>query len=299
MTHVVWSQWDDLIVPDGFTRLSPANTPLDSSDVSGITFYVPEYMSGKGSLEVSKKMSSLQYLQVPNAGFDDAISYLRPGVVLCNARGVHNASTAELGIGLAISARRGFADFAKAQAQGVWLHTQYASLNDSNIAIIGAGSISSTLQSYLAPYDVNVTVYSRSGANNSKLMTQLDNDLPAYDIVFLIMPLNDESRNMFDARRLALMKDGALIVNIARGAVINTDALIAELNSGRLYAGLDVTDPEPLPVGHPLWSAKNCMISPHIGGDSTAFISRGKRLVEEQLTLLSQGKEPINIVARG
>ena len=113
------------------------------------------------------------------------------------------------------------------------------------------------------------------------------------------MPLNEDSRNMFDARRLTLMKDGALIVNIARGAVINTDALVAELNSGRLYAALDVTDPEPLPKGHPLWSAKNCIISPHVGGDSTAFISRGKRLIEEQLIRLSQGEEPINIVAHG
>jgi len=299
MSQVVWSQWEDLVVPVGFTRLTPSTTPLATSDLSAITFYVPQYMSGRDSLEVSKKMPSLQYLQVPNAGFDDAIAYLREGVVLCNARGVHNASTAELGVGLAITARRGFADFAKAQQQGNWLHTQYTSLNDSNIAIIGAGSISQTLQNYLAPYDVTITIYSRSGANESKLMTELDKDLPSFDIVFLIMPLNDESRNMFDARRLSLMKDGALIVNIARGAVINTDALVAELNSGRLYAALDVTDPEPLPKGHSLWSAKNCIISPHVGGDSTAFISRGKRLIEEQLIRLSQGKEPINIVARG
>jgi len=299
MSHVVWSQWEDLVVPEGFTRLTPSTTPLATSDLSAITFFVPEYMSSKSLLEYSKQMPSLQYLQVPNAGFDDAIAYLRKGVVLCNARGVHNASTAELGVGLAITARRGFAEFAKAQQQGDWLHTQYASLNDSNIAIIGAGSISQTLQNYLAPYDVTITVYSRSGANNSKLMTELDKDLPSFDIVFLIMPLNEDSRNMFDARRLTLMKDGSLIVNIARGAVINTDALVAELNSGRLYAALDVTDPEPLPKGHPLWSAKNCIISPHVGGDSTAFISRGKHLIEEQLIRLSQGKEPINIVAHG
>ena len=95
------------------------------------------------------------------------------------------------------------------------------------------------------------------------------------------------------------MKDGALIVNVARGGIINTDALIAELNADRLYAGLDVTDPEPLPSDHPLWKAKNCIISPHVGGDSTAFESRGKKLVESQLRLLAEGKEPINIVARG
>ena len=96
------------------------------------------------------------------------------------------------------------------------------------------------------------------------------------DFVFLVLPLNDESKNFMNAQRLALMKDGAVLINIARGAIVDTDALVAELNSGRIFAGLDVTNPEPLPEGHPLWSAKNCIITPHVGGNSTAFESRGK-----------------------
>jgi len=299
MSHVVWSQWEDLEVPEGFTSLTPKSTPLDSSDLSNISFYVPQYMGGKQALEYSRGMNNLKYLQVPNAGFDDAIAYLKPGVVLCNARGVHDASTAELAMGLAIASRRGFADFANAQRNGDWAHVRYPSFNDSAIGIIGAGSIASTLKSYLEPYDVEITMYSRSGSNGSRSISELDAHLPNTDIVFLVLPLNDESRGMFDARRLALMKDGALIVNVARGGIINTDALIAELNADRLYAGLDVTDPEPLPSDHPLWKAKNCIISPHVGGDSTAFESRGKKLVESQLRLLAEGKEPINIVARG
>ena len=299
MSHVVWSQWEDLEVPEGFTSLTPKSTPLDSSDLSNISFYVPQYMGGKQALEYSRGMNNLKYLQVPNAGFDDAIAYLKPGVVLCNARGVHDASTAELAMGLAIASRRGFADFANAQRNGDWVHVRYPSFNDSAIGIIGAGSIASTLKSYLEPYDVEITMYSRSGSNGSRTISELDAHLPNTDIVFLVLPLNDESRGMFDARRLALMKDGALIVNVARGGIINTDALIAELNADRLYAGLDVTDPEPLPSDHPLWKAKNCIISPHVGGDSTAFESRGKKLVESQLRRLAEGKEPINIVARG
>jgi phosphoglycerate dehydrogenase-like enzyme len=299
MSQVVWTQWDDLNVPSGFTKLSPTSTPLDSSDLSAITFYVPQYMGGKAALEHSRKMTSLQYLQVPNAGYDDAIEYLTPGVTLCNARGVHDASTAELAMGLAITARRGFSDFAAAQQSGSWAHKRFPSFNDSNIAIIGAGSISTMLQSYLTPYDLKVETFSRSGGNGSLKITDLDSKLPGYDIVFLVLPLNDESRQMFDARRLALMKDGAVIVNVARGGIIDTSALIAELNSGRLYAGLDVTDPEPLPTGHPLWSARNCIIAPHVGGDSTAFESRGKRLVEEQIARLARGEELINIVAKG
>ena len=128
---------------------------------------------------------------------------------------------------------------------------------------------------------------------------RLDKHLPNLDIVILILPLTDESRHMFNKERLAKMKDGALIVNVARGPIIETEALIAELNSGRIFAALDVTDPEPLPAGHPLWKAKNLLLVPHVGGNSTAFEPRGRKLVESQLKLLAEGKPLNNIVAVG
>lgn len=299
MSHVVWSQWDDLEVPTGFTKLSPETTKLESDDLSSITFYVPQYMGGKAALEFSRKMTALEYLQVPNAGFDEALEYLTHGVVLCNARGVHDASTAELAIGLAIASRRGFADFARAQSSGVWTHKRYSSFNDSKIAILGAGAIASTLKRYLEPYDVTVDLFSRSGSNGSRLISEFNKCASEFDIVFLMLPLNAESSKFFNKDRLALLKDGAVIINVARGGIIDTDALVVELNSGRIFAGLDVTDPEPLPPGHKLWSAKNCIITPHVGGDSTAFESRGKKLVEDQLKLLASGQELANIVARG
>lgn len=299
MNHVVWTQWEDLVVPEGIRKLTPNNCPLDSSDLSEITFYMPQYMGGRKALEYTQEMSVLKYLQVPNAGFDDALEFLKPGVILCNARGVHDASTAELAVALAIGSRRGFYDFAIAQRNGKWNHKRYASFNDSKIGIIGAGSISQTLRGYLTQYDVEIISFSRSGAEGAIKILELDRILPTLDFVFLVLPLNDESKNFMNAQRLALMKDGAVLINIARGAIVDTDALVAELNSGRIFAGLDVTDPEPLPEGHPLWSAKNCIITPHVGGNSTAFESRGKRLVEEQLQLLALGQELKNIVARG
>ncbi len=299
MKHVIWSQWDDLEVPEGFTRLSPANTDLTRADLGEITFYVPQYMGGKAALEYSRGMSSLKYLQVPNAGFDDAIPYCAPGVLLCNARGVHDASTAELAVALAIASRRGFADFSVASQTGTWAHKRYPSFNDSSIAILGAGSIATTLKSYLSPYNVETTLYSRSGANGSQTISTFDSKIKNYDIIFIVMPLNDESKNFFNAKRLSELKDGAVIVNVARGGIIDTDALVAELISGRIFAGLDVTNPEPLPADHPLWRAPNCIISPHVGGDSTAFESRGKKLVESQLKLIARGLEPANIVWRG
>lgn len=299
MTHKVWTQWEDLKVPAGIEALNPKNFPLETSDLSQISFYVVPYMSGRKGLEFTSAMTNLETLQVPNAGFDDALEFLKPGVTLCNARGVHDASTAELAVALAISSRRGFYDFAQAQAAGKWANKRYPAFNDSKIGIIGAGSIAKTLASYLAPYDVEVTLFSRSGSDGSVKMSELDSRLPELDILFLVLPLNEASKNLFDASRLAKMKDGAVLVNVGRGPIVDTDALIAELNSGRLFAGLDVTNPEPLPEGHPLWSAKNLVLSPHVGGNSTAFDSRAKKLVTAQLERLVQGEELLNIVARG
>jgi phosphoglycerate dehydrogenase-like enzyme len=299
MSQVIWSQWQDLQVPTGFTSLHPGNCNLDSADLSAITFYVPQYMGGKQALEYSKKMSSLKYLQVPNAGFDDAIEYLKPGTILCNARGVHDDSTAELAVGLAIAVRRGFPDFVRAQDRGEWAHKRHQSFSDSVVAIVGYGSIGQSLVKKLSGFELSFTAFSRSGKDGAKTLDQLDVFLAKADIVFLTLPLNAESKHLFNKERFAKMKDGSLIVNVGRGPIIDTDALLAELNSGRIFAGLDVTDPEPLPSDHPLWRAPNLLIAPHVGGDSTAFEARGKKLVEEQLARLSEGTELINIVGRG
>ena len=296
MSHTVWSQWPDLVVPPGFTRLSPENFPLENSDLSQITIYVQPYMTRTEFLEPVRAMSNLKILQVPNAGYESAIPYMREGMILCNAKGVHNASTAELAVGMAIAMKRGFPEFIRLQDRGVWSHERMGSLNDSNIGVIGAGSIGHTLVSYLRPYEVDITTFSRSGGNDSLRMEQLDSLLPTFDIIFLILPLNDESEHLFDAHRLALLKDRAILVNVARGRIIDTDALVAELNTGRISAALDVTDPEPLPLDHPLWRAKNVMVTPHVGGDSEAFEKRGRRFIENQLQRIADGLEPLNII---
>ena len=296
MSHVVWSQWDDLEVPEGFTRLSPKNCDLKEDDLSSITFYVPPYMSGTEGLLPSQKMGKLKTLQLLMAGYEDALEFAKPGIQLCNAKGVHDASTAELAVGLAIAVRRGFQDFLRAQDREEWIHKRYSSLNDSNIAIIGFGSIGQTLAKYLEVYEVSITGYSRSGGNGAKKIPEFDSDISNFDVIFLILPLNTESHHYFNTTRLSKMKDGALLINVARGPVIDTDALVKELYSKRIFAGLDVTDPEPLPKGHPLWSAPNCIIAPHVGGDSTAFESRGKKLVEQQLSNVANGQPLMNRV---
>ena len=295
----VWTQWDDLTAPAGITLLSPKNFPLDSSDLSQIDFYVPLYMGGAKALSYAAQMPNLKTLQMLNAGYDDALTYLRPGLILCNARGVHDASTAELAVGLAIAGRRGFPDFMRDQIAGTWNHHRTGALSDSTIGIIGYGSIGKKIAQNLSGFEVSITAFTQSGRDGSLTIDQLDAHLPNLDIVILILPLSDTSRHLFNAQRLAAMKDGALLINVARGPVVDTDALVSELNTGRIYAALDVTDPEPLPAGHPLWSAKNLLLVPHVGGNSTAFEPRGRALIESQLKLLAAGQTLEHVVAQG
>ena len=294
--QVVWTQWDDLNVPSKFKKLSPKTTPIQGGDFSEVTFYVPWYMGGRPALEMTQKMPNLKILQVPNAGYDDALEFVRPGITLCNGKSIHDDSTAELAVGLTIASLRGFADFVRNQDKSEWVHTRNKSINDRKIGIVGFGSIGSTIAKMLAGFAVEIVAFTQSGRDNTIAIADLDKHLPTLDVVILILPLTPESKHLFNAKRLALMKDGALLVNVARGPIVETDALVKELNSGRITASLDVTDPEPLPKDHPLWLAKGVLISPHVGGNTTAFEKRAKRLIESQLQLLASGERLNNII---
>ncbi|MEY3890362.1 MAG: hypothetical protein RLY62_544 [Actinomycetota bacterium] len=297
--HVIWTQWEDLNVPAKFKKLSPVNTPIESSDLSEITFYVPTYMGGRPALELTKKMPNLKILQMPNAGYDDAIEYVREGMTLCNGKSIHDDSTAELAVGLTIASLRGFPDFIRNQDKSAWVHVKNQSINDKKIGIVGFGSIGKTIAKMLAGFAVEIVPFTQSGRDNTISITDLDQHLPTLDIVILILPLTAESKHLFNAKRLGLMKNGSLLVNVARGPIVETDALVKELNSGRITAALDVTDPEPLPSDHPLWQAKGVLISPHVGGNTSAFEKRAKKLIESQLQLLSEGKSLNNIIVAG
>ena len=297
--HVIWTQWDDLNVPSSFKRLSPVTTPIETSDLSKITFYVPTYMGGRPALELTKKMPNLKVLQMPNAGYDDAMEFVREGMTLCNGRSIHDDSTAELAVGLTIASLRGFPDFVRNQDKSSWVHVKNKSINDRRIGIIGFGSIGSTIAKMLSGFSVEIVPFTQSGRDNTTAITDLDKHLPTLDVVILILPLTAESKHLFNAKRLSLMKDGALLVNVARGPIVDTDALVKELNSGRITAAVDVTDPEPLHSDHPLWRAKGVLISPHVGGNTTAFEKRARKLIESQLNLLAEGKPLNNVIVAG
>ena len=296
---MIWTQWSDLKIPSGLAHLPTDGVTPRAEDLEKITFYVPAYMYGAAALAPIAHMSSLKVIQSPNAGVDDVIAIRPKGVTLCNAAGVHDASTAELAVGLAIAARRGFAEFSQNQSKGIWLHTSNAALTDSKVAIVGHGNIGKTIARMLAGFEVQITSFSKSGSDGALTMDQFDVQISSFDVIILIVPLNDQTRHLMNSKRLAAMKDGAALINVARGAVIDTEALLAELDTKRIFVALDVTDPEPLPAGHPLWSAPNTLITPHVGGDSKAFEPRGRALVESQLARYAAGQPLINVVAEG
>ncbi|MFD5450707.1 2-hydroxyacid dehydrogenase [Streptomyces sp. NPDC127100] len=264
--------------------------PADPADCA---FYVVPYMkpSGTGTRPLPH-MRSVQVVQTLSAGIDHVepgLARLPAGVRLCNARGVHEASTAELTLALILASLRGVPDFVRAQDRGEWLGGFRPALADRNVLVVGYGSIGAAIEDRLVPFEVaRVARVARSARTTERgpvhPLTELPALLPEADVVILSTPLTEETRGLVNADFLARMKDGALLVNVARGPVVDTKALLAELESGRLTAALDVTDPEPLPPGHPLWQAPGVLVSPHAGGPTSAFLPRAERLLADQLT---------------
>jgi phosphoglycerate dehydrogenase-like enzyme len=259
-------------------------------------FYVPSYRFDRRPIEVIADMPSLRVVQTLTAGFDNFLP-IRDGVTLCNAAGVHDAATSELAVGLMIAAQRDFSSIFEGMRRHEWTQHMTASLADKRVLVVGAGSIARALQSRLEGFECTVTLVGRSARDGVRATSDLPTLLPESDIVVLLVPLTDETRGLVDDTFLAAMPDGGLLVNVARGPVVVTGDLLAELEAGRLRAALDVTDPEPLPPDHRLWAAPGVIISHHRGGASEAMWPRAYRLVSEQLQRLAAGRPLLNVVA--
>lgn len=266
--------------------------------IEAVECYVLPYTFDLTPLEFIARMPRLRVVQSLTAGYEHILPFLPAGVTLCNAGRLHDASTAELAVALMLASRRGIPDFVRGQDAEQWRHRRWPSLADSTVLIIGYGGIGAAIEQRLAGFEVEVLRVARRPRQGVAPLAELPDLLPRADVVVLSMPLTDETRGLVDAEFLARMRDGALLVNVARGAVVDTGALLAELHTGRLYAALDVTDPEPPPPGHPLWSAPGLLLSPHVGGDSTAFLPRARRLIVEQLRRFAAG-EPLHHIVAG
>ncbi|WP_328937583.1 2-hydroxyacid dehydrogenase [Streptomyces tauricus] len=307
MTYEVWLPFhpDELDgLPEGLNYRywnGEEDFPADPADCA---FYVVPYMKGGDvSVRPLADMTSVQVVQTLSAGIDHVqpgLELLSRGVQLCNARGVHDASTAELALTLILASLRGIPDFVRGQDSEEWRSGFRPALADKSVLIVGYGAVGSAVEDRLAPFELaRVARVARSARETARgpvhPISALPELLPEADVVVLITPLTEQTKGLAGADFLARMKDGALLVNVARGGVVDTKALLAELESGRLRAALDVTDPEPLPPGHPLWHAPNVLISPHVGGPTSAFFPRAQRLLLDQLNRFVN-REPLRNV---
>ncbi|MCX3061324.1 2-hydroxyacid dehydrogenase [Streptomyces beihaiensis] len=292
-------------LPEGLDYRFWNGGPDFPADPANCAFYVVPYLKGaEVAVRPLPRMTSLEVVQTLSAGVDHVqggLGHLRPGVRLCNARGVHDASTAELALTLVLASLRGIPDFVRGQDAREWRSGFRPALADKTVLLLGYGAIGSAIEDRLTPFEVARVVRVARSARTTERgpvhpLTDLPRLLPEADVVVVVTPLTDRTRGMVNAAFLARLKDGALLVNVGRGPVVDTKALVAELESGRITAALDVTDPEPLPAGHPLWQAPGVLISPHVGGPTSAFMPRAKRLLAAQLGRFAAGEPLDNLV---
>ncbi|WP_022886796.1 2-hydroxyacid dehydrogenase [Glaciibacter superstes] len=286
-------------VPDGVEFIEwdmTGRAPFESADI-----VVPPYM---GSFDKLRNLAGVKarLVQSQSIGSDGVERALPPGHVFANAATVHETSTAELALALILASQRGIPDFVRAAEQGHWAPARHQSLADRTVLLLGFGGVGQAIEARLLPFETNVVrVASRARTDERGAIHGIDELpelLPTADIVVVGVPLSPATTGLVDDAFLERMPDDALLVNIARGKVVDTDAMLKHATSGRLRFALDVTDPEPLPDDHPLFALPNVLISPHVGGASTAMMPRMARLLREQIERMLRGDDPVNVVVR-
>ena len=297
---LVWLPFDpaDLgDLPDGLRYEVVPDLGEVPDSVDEVRFVVTPYDLGDQLGEAVSRMTSLEVVQVLTAGVDAVRGSVPDGVTLCNGRGIHDTSTAELAFLLTLAGLRDLPRFVRAQDRHEWRPAWRGAVAGKRVAVIGAGSIGTAIERRFTAFDAEVTMVGRTARAGVRGTDELARLLPEQEVVILVLPLTEQSRGMVDADFLAAMPDGALLVNVARGAVVDTDALLAECSSGRLRAALDVFDTEPLPADSALWEARGVLLTPHVGGLSDAMWPRAHRLVREQLERYAAGEDLANQMA--
>jgi phosphoglycerate dehydrogenase-like enzyme len=263
-----------------------------------VELLVPDYITARRTARMLDRLPRLRAVQLQTAGYDAVVDLVPPALVLLSARGVHDDATAELALGLTIASLRGI-DVA-VREHGHWRQdVERRSLADSRVAVLGYGSIGRSIAERMLACRAHVTSVATSPRDDDlvgRVVSTDQVDWAAQDVVVVVLPLSEATRGIVDAAFLAGLHDGALVVNVGRGPLLDTEAVLAE--AGRLSFALDVTDPEPLPDDHPLWAARDVLITPHIAGGTTAMLPRMAALVRDQLERLRDGRELRNVVRR-
>lgn len=261
------------------------------------------YAMGSDWQEALDRVPNLKMLQAQSTGYDGLPELVGPGVAVVSAAGVHIAGTAELALTLMLASLRGVDAAVRNAATGTWDSRRFPGLADRRVLLVGVGGIGAAIAQRLEPFEVELTrVGSRARTDEHGTVHGADELVElarTAEVVVVITPLTEQTHHLINGEVLAALPDGALVVNVARGPVVDTEALTAEVLSGRLHAALDVVDPEPLPADHPLWQAPNAIITPHVGGNTEAFVPRIRKLLKEQIGRLARGEEPVNLVRRG
>jgi phosphoglycerate dehydrogenase-like enzyme len=281
----------ELIVWDGTGDAPPG--------AERIEFFVGRYDAAPPPAESLAGLPALQVVQLVSAGVEPWLDVVPDGVALHSGRGVHGSSTAELAIAGMLAVLRQLPRFEESRKAHRWERGITAGLTGQRVLVVGAGDIGSRIAAAARVFDAETTLVARSSRPGVHVLDELPVLLPDHQVVALAVPHTPETHRLVDAAFLAAMPDGALLVNVARGAIVDTDALLAELTARRLHAFLDVTDPEPLPADHPLWDAPNLLLTPHIGGGTRGWQQRAYALVRDQLDRYVAGEQLLNAVTEG
>jgi phosphoglycerate dehydrogenase-like enzyme len=302
--------------PDGIELIHVPDDPKEPVDIE---FWIVPYMS-KTVANVLPFIRGVKVMQALSAGVDAMVSVVPKGATLCDGQGIHDIPVAEWVVGAVLASLKFFTLYEdirhteewqrRFEAEGLYLERHpekkkvtpppfSEDLAGKQVLIVGYGSIGKAIEQRLAPFDVTIKRVSRRAREGVEAIESLDDLLPNADIVIVIVPLTKDTQQMFNAKRFAIMKQGSLLVNAARGPVVDTDALVEALQAHKICAALDVTDPEPLPKGHPLWKALNVFITPHIAGGSPRFLERAYTLAGQQVDRYLRGEPLINVVTEG
>jgi phosphoglycerate dehydrogenase-like enzyme len=260
---------------------------------------VPPFLATSEAVALTEKLPELRLVQLLTAGAEAWVGRLPDGVALSDCRGAHGGATAEWVVAALLAVYRHLPRFVRAQDEPRWDYHQTEELAGKRVLIVGAGDVAENTVRRLAPFEVETTLVGRRARDGVHGIDEVLDLLPRHDACVVIVPLTDDTRGLIDAAFLAAMPDGAVIVNAARGPVADTDALTAELTSGRLRAAVDVTEPEPLPADHPLWAAPGLLLTPHVGGSVPAALRRAYGVAAEQIAAFARGERPPNLVENG
>jgi len=312
---------DENLAPELLVDLPPeaqvVRIPRRPSEVMDVDFWILVF-ARRDAKDTFEQLRGVKVVQSMMAGVDWISPWLPKDIVLCDGRGIHDVSASEWVLTATLAALKRFPRYRDLQLRHEWKGQasvtdgflneggaqvgQYQVLGEDlagkTILIVGYGSIGAAIEARMNPFGVTIIRIARSARPEDDVVAieELHRHLPNADVVVLIVPLTQATLGLIGAAEIGLMKRGALLVNAARGPVVVTEALVEALQEHRIRAALDVTDPEPLPPGHPLWSAPNCLITPHVGGSTPEFIHRAFRFGAEQVRRFIAGKELENVV---